>query len=39
MQDIARDFGFASASFSKTYLKQFGRSPTQDRAAAMKGED
>lgn len=35
MQQIARDFGLTSASFSKTYQRQFGLSPSADRRAAI----
>lgn len=38
IRDIALDFGVTSASFSKTYLKQFGVAPTSDRRAAIEGE-
>ena len=38
MGDIARDFGFSSAGFSRTYLKQFGMAPSADRRAAMGGQ-
>lgn len=37
MQDIAHDFGFTSGSFSKTYLRQFGVTPSSDRRAAIDG--
>jgi len=37
MQEIARDFGFTSAGFSKTYQRQFGISPSADRRAAIGG--
>ncbi|WP_127560542.1 helix-turn-helix domain-containing protein [Nioella ostreopsis] len=37
MQDIAHDFGFTSGSFSKTYLRQFGVTPSTDRRAAIGG--
>lgn len=38
MQDIAHDFGFTSGSFSKTFLRQFGVTPSSDRRAAIGGE-
>lgn len=37
MQDIAHDFGFTSGSFSKTYLRQFGLTPSADRRAVIDG--
>lgn len=37
MQDIAHDFGFTSGSFSKTYQRQFGVTPSTDRRAAIGG--
>ena len=39
MGEIARDFGFSSAGFSRTYLKQFGITPSADRRAAMGGRE
>ncbi|RFU14650.1 helix-turn-helix domain-containing protein [Rhodobacteraceae bacterium W635] len=39
MGEIARDFGFSSAGFSRTYLRQFAIAPSADRRAAMGGEE
>ncbi len=35
MQEIAHDFGFTSGSFSKTYQRQFGVTPSVDRRMAI----